>query len=213
MSLLHNLNKKFNSDIKNTVTLSVRVTNEENAVLQEIADVVGCTRQDVIYQLISDYAIPEWRRMKIEGENEVTDFVDENNGVSYFLLNTNKTNSTVDHNIILEQGIAAAFEDDYIGKINRIKKGDVVFLYESGSGIVAYGLGSGQNIDEPNPEKINHNSMRYQKLSNFALLDKPLSARDVKRVLENDIPFAQTLSRVTNGEILYKYLKNKINLT
>lgn len=213
MSLLNNLNKKFNSDIKNTVTLSVRVTNEENAVLQEIADVVGCTRQDVIYQLISDYAIPEWRRMKMESENEVTDFVDENDGVSYFLLNTNKTNSTIDHNIILEQGIAATFEDDYIGKVNRIKKGDVVFLYESGSGIVAYGIGSGQNIDEPNPEKINHNSMRYQVLSNFSLLDKPLSARDVKRVLENDIPFAQTLSRVTNGEVLYKYLKNKSNRT
>lgn len=211
MSLLNNLNKKFNSDIKNTVTLSVRVTNEENAVLQEIADVVGCTRQDVIYQLISDYAIPEWRRMKMESENEVTDFVDENDGVSYFLLNTNKTNSIIDHNIILEQGIAATFEDDYIGKVNRIKKGDVVFLYESGSGIVAYGIGSGQNIDEPNPEKINHNSMRYQVLSDFSLLDKPLSARDVKRVLENDIPFAQTLSRVTNGEVLYKYLKNKSN--
>lgn len=128
MSLLNNLNKKFNSDIKNTVTLSVRVTNEENAVLQEIADVVGCTRQDVIYQLISDYAIPEWRRMKIESDNEVTDIADENNGVSYFLLNTNKTNSTVDHNIILEQGIAATFEDDYIGKINRIKKG-MLFSY------------------------------------------------------------------------------------
>ncbi|WP_340609077.1 hypothetical protein [Xenorhabdus bharatensis] len=212
MSLLNNLNKKFNSDIKNTVTLSVRVTNEENAVLQEIADVVGCTRQDVMYQLISDYAIPEWWKMKMESENELTDIADENSGVSYFLLNTNKTNSTVDHNIILEQGIAATFEDDYIGKINRIKKGDVVFLYESGSGIVAYGFGSGQNIDEPNPEKINHNSMRYQVLSDFSLLEKPLSARDVKRVLENDIPFAQTLSRVKNGEVLYNYLKNKTNL-
>ncbi|QXO63677.1 hypothetical protein, partial [Morganella morganii] len=91
MSLLTNLNKKFNSDIKNTVTLSVRVTNEENAVLQEIADVVGCTRQDVIYQLISDYAIPEWRKMKMDDENEELNSLEENNGISYFLLNTNKT--------------------------------------------------------------------------------------------------------------------------
>ncbi|MCU6678358.1 hypothetical protein [Leclercia tamurae] len=207
MSLLNNLNKKFNSDIKNTVTLSVRVTNEENAVLQEIADVVGCTRQDVIYQLISDYAIPEWRKMKRGDESEIIETVEENNGVSYFLLNTNKTNSIFDHNIILEKGIAATFEDDYIGKMNRIKKGDVVFLYESGSGIVAYGIGSGINIDEPHPEKISHSSMRYQVLSNFAMLDKPLSARDVKRILDNDIPFAQTLSRMTNGEVLYKIIK------
>lgn len=209
MSLLNNLNKKFNSDIKNTVTLSVRVTNEENAVLQEIADVVGCTRQDVIYQLISDYAIPEWRRMKIEDENEELNSTEENNGVSYFLLNTNKTNSIIDHNTILGQGIAATFEDDYIGKMNRIKKGDVVFLYESGSGIVAYGIGSGQNIDEANPERINHNSMRYQILSDFTLLDKPFAARDVKRVLNNEIPFAQTLSRVANGDVLFKQIKKQ----
>jgi len=209
MSLLNNLNKKFNSDIKNTVTLSVRVTNEENAVLQEIADVVGCTRQDVIYQLISDYAIPEWRKMKMEDENDELNAIDESYGISYFLLNTNKTNSIIDHNTILEQGIAATFEDDYIEKMKRIKKGDVVFLYESGSGIVAYGVGSGQNIDEPNPEKINHNSMRYQILSDFNLLDKPLAARDVKRILNNEIPFAQTLSRVANGEILYKHIKKQ----
>ncbi|MDY4366838.1 hypothetical protein SNR26_04775 [Pectobacterium brasiliense] len=207
MGLLNNLNKKFNSDTKNTVTLSVRVTNEENAVLQEIADVVGCTRQDVIYQLISDYAIPEWRKMKTEDENEAAEFIEENNGPSYFLLNTNKTNSLIDHEIILKQGIAATFEDDYIVKINRIKKGDVVFLYESGAGIVAYGIGSGQSIDEPNPKKINHNSMRYQILSDFSLLEKPLAAKDVKRILNNDIPFAQTLSRVTNGEILYQHIK------
>lgn len=77
MSLLDNLSKKFNS--KN-VTLSVRVTNEENAVLQEIADVIGCTRQDVIYQLISDYAFPEWRKMKDEDEDESIDFIEEKKG-------------------------------------------------------------------------------------------------------------------------------------
>ncbi|PHM51447.1 hypothetical protein [Xenorhabdus hominickii] len=208
MSLLSSLNKKFNSDIKNTVTLSVRVTNEENAVLQEIADVVGCTRQDVIYQLISDYAIPEWQKMKTVDDNDASEALEEHAGASYFLLNTNKTNSLIDHNIILEKGIAATFEDDYIGKMNRIKKGDVVFLYESGSGIVAYGIGSGQNIDEQNPEKINHKSMRYQILSDFRLLKKPLAARDVKRILDNEIPFAQTLSQVSDGEKLYAHLKS-----
>ncbi|MDM1765947.1 MULTISPECIES: hypothetical protein [unclassified Acinetobacter] len=208
MSLLDNLTKKFSGD-KNTVTLSVRVTNEENAVLQEIADVVGCNRQDVIYQLIQDYAIPEWRKMKSESEIDLIGS-ECNSGTSYFLLNTNKTNSIIDHNIILEKGIAATFEDDYIGKMNRIKKDDVVFLYESGSGIVAYGIANGQNIDEPNPEKINHKSMRYQVLSNFILLKKPLAAKDVKNILDKDIPFAQTLSKVKDGEVIYSYLTKQM---
>lgn len=202
MTLLKSLNQKFNSEVRNMVTLSVRVTNEENAVLQEIADVVGCTRQDVIYQLIQDYAIPEW-----EGMKRPTDEVfDENNGVSYFLLNTNKTNSLTDHSTILDNGIAATFEGDYIGKINRIKSGDVVFLYESGIGVVAYGIGSGNCIDEPHPEKIGHESMRYQELSNFKLLDKPIPAKEIKRILGTRIPFAQTLSRITDGDVLYQHL-------
>lgn len=207
MSLLSNLSKKFNSD-KNLVTLSVRVSIEENAILQEIADCANCTRQDVIYQLISDHAIPEWRKMKEEQDrNEVTSLTETTKGISYFLLNTNKTNSIIDHETILKEGIAAAFENDYIGKINRIQKGDVVFLYESGAGIVAHGIGSGENIDEPNPEKINHTSMRYQNLSDFKLLEKPLAAKDVKKILDKDIPFFQTLSKVKNGEILYEHIK------
>lgn len=208
MGLLSNLNKKFNSD-KNTITLSVRVTNEENAVLQEIADSVGCTRQDVIYQLISDHAIPEWRKLKDGDEDEEDEEQNTHSGVSYFLLNTNKTNSLTDHNIIMEQGIAATFEDGYIHKINRIKQGDVVFMYESGAGVVAYGIGSGNNIDEPEPEKINHGSMRYQKLSDFTVLDKPVSAKDVIRILGNKIPFAPALSRIANGEQLYSDLKSR----
>ncbi|WP_163121914.1 hypothetical protein [Acinetobacter portensis] len=206
MSLLDNLTKKFSVD-KNTVTLSVRVTNEENAVLQEIADVVGCNRQDVIYQLIQDYAIPAWQQMKIESDLDAID-PEDYSGTSYFLLNTNKTNSIIDHNIILEKGIAATFEDDYINKMNRIKKDDVVFLYESGSGIVAYGIANGQNIDEQHPEKINHKSMRYQTLSDFTLLKKPLSARDIKNILSKDIPFAQTLSKVKEGSLLYSHISN-----
>ena len=39
--------------------------------------------------------------------------------------------------------VAAAFEDGYKEKICRIKKGDYVFLYASGQGIVAYGQATG----------------------------------------------------------------------
>lgn len=80
---------------------------KKNAVLQEIADVIGCNRQDVIYQLIQDYTIPEWRKMKL---------------IRLVLSTMSTAPSIIDHNIILEKGSAATFEDDYIGKINRIKK-------------------------------------------------------------------------------------------
>lgn len=205
MGLLDSLNDKFNFD-QNTVTVSVRMSPKENAILQEIADEIGCTRQDVIHQLISDYAIPEWNNLKNQPSN--IDSYSNNDGRSFFLLNTNKTNSVIDHNLIIKENIAAAFEDNYIGKINKIKKDDIVFLYESGTGIIAYGTATGEIIDEPEPYKINHKSMRYQKLNDFKLLTKPLTAKDARQILGKGIPLIQTLSRISNGDLIYDKIKN-----
>ena len=205
MGLLDSLNDKFNFD-QNTVTVSVRMSPKENAILQEIADEIGCTRQDVIHQLISDYAIPEWNNLKNQPSN--IDSYSNNDGRSFFLLNTNKTNSVIDHNLIIKENIAAAFEDNYIGKINKIKKDDIVFLYESGTGIIAYGTATGEIIGEPEPYKINHKSMRYQKLNDFKLLTKPLTAKDARQILGKGIPLIQTLSRISNGDLIYDKIKN-----
>ena len=149
----------------NSVTVSVRISQDENDILQNIAAHVGTSRQEVVHQLIKLHAIPAWLALQASGQ-EKSSLISERKS-EYFILNTNKTNSKSDHELMINEGIAAAFEDGYIGKIDRIEKGDIVFLYESGHGIIAYGIATGDSIDEEEPEKYGHKSMRYQYLKNF----------------------------------------------
>ena len=57
----------------------------------------------------------------------------------YFILNTNIGNTQEDHDDMLSNGKAAAYFDPWKFKIERLAKGDVVFLYQNGVGIVAFG--------------------------------------------------------------------------
>jgi exoribonuclease R len=208
-SFLNHLKSKYQNQEqeRDLITLSVRVSAEENAAIQDLADTVGCTRQDVLYELIKKYALSEWavlRKEELEAESNIEDIsVDgHSKGSTYFLLNTNKANSVADHQFMIENGIAAAFEDGYMQKINKIHKGDTVFLYESGVGIIAHGLATGETL------KKEHNGVKdkthYQKLDNFKILDKPLPAKKICFRLERKIPFVQTLIKLRDGEKLLK---------
>ncbi|EIV7688707.1 hypothetical protein MA092_002777 [Salmonella enterica] len=194
-----------------SVTVSVRISQDENDVLQNIAAHVGTSRQEVVHQLIKLHAIPAWQALQalqaLQASGQEKNSLISERKSEYFILNTNKTNSKSDHELMINEGIAAAFEDGYIGKIDRIKKGDVVFLYESGKGIIACGIATGESIDEEEPEKYGHKSMRYQYLKNFRRLSSPVSAKEVKRIVGRSIPFVQTLASISDGDILYQNLK------
>ena len=59
------------------------------------------------------------------------------------ILNTNISNSREDHDDMLKNHKAAADFDPWKFKIEGLAKGDVIFLYQSGVGIVAFGEADG----------------------------------------------------------------------
>ena len=65
------------------------------------------------------------------GDNPYEDLAE-----GYYILNTNIINSQEDHNDMLSNGKAAAYFDPWKFKIERLVKGDVVFLYQSGVGVI-----------------------------------------------------------------------------
>ncbi|MCW2485704.1 hypothetical protein J5069_07315 [Candidatus Symbiopectobacterium sp. NZEC127] len=206
------LKASLQAEDSSTVAVTVRISQIENDTLQRIAEYVGTSRQEVIHQLIKLHAIPDWKRLQ---ESDISEFDGSENGLDqgsrkqYFILNTNKSNSESDHDFMMGKGIAAAFEDDYIGKINRIRKGDVVFLYESRKGIVGYGVATGECIDEQEPEKYDHGSMRYQLLNDYHRLTSAVPAHEVKRIMKRAVPFAQTLAIVVGGDALLQAIQKK----
>ncbi len=99
---------------------------------------------------------------------------------------------------MLKEGIAAAFYGEWKLNINRIRKNDVVFLYENGRGIVAYGKGTGETLKAD--YEGNADEMHYQVLSDFTVLEKPLSAAEVRTILDRNVVFLRTMSGAPDGQ-------------
>ncbi|MBI4764962.1 MAG: hypothetical protein HY787_10195 [Deltaproteobacteria bacterium] len=67
----------------------------------------------------------------------------------YYILNTNISNDETDHGDMLANHKAAAYFDPWKYKIERLAKGDVVYLYQSRVGIVAMGKANGKLVKAP----------------------------------------------------------------
>lgn len=126
-----------------------------------------------------------------------------------YILNTNYNNDPKDDNDMIKNKKASAFYDPWKFKINKIQKGDKVFLYRSATGIVAMGKGSGK-INKKNyqdkPTELNEEY--YTELEEFKILLKPLSAREVKKITQVDYRFMSTMFGIgkENGDKIWNYI-------
>ncbi len=207
-SFINSLKNEHEERNQNKITFSIRLSVKEDLILQEVADAYDLSRQELIHRLITENIVQAWEyernndKNSQENEHEITD------KGRYFLLNTNSANDVADHDFMINEKVAAAFEDGYKEKINRLKKGDWVFLYASGKGIVAYGQANGKV--EKAPHYHRENKTFFQRLDPFTKLTTPIKAREIKEILEREFPFAQTLSRINGGEKLLKKVQDQL---
>lgn len=208
-SFLEHLNqgKKSQSDL---VSMTIRVTQEEDAKIKDLADFAEMTRQDLVYELITKYALPAWEKLYQSDLSDTKEDSDKeskkDSTMKYYLLNTNKGNDIEDHRRMLRDGVAAAFEDGYKEKIDTIIPGSMVFLYESGRGIVAHGIADKDVIVEPHngrPEKTH-----LRRLNSFKKLREPITSKDINKILERRLIPVQTLIRLKDGKRLFDAMKD-----
>lgn len=199
------LRNEYNQRNQDKITLSIRLSVKEDVILQELANALDTTRQEIISKLIEKHIVKEWENEQ-EKDKQFDETQDNSTHVKFYLLNTNSANDVADHDFMIKNQVAAAFEDGYKEKIKRIKQGDYVFLYASRHGIVAYGQASGIL------EKTHHygieNKTFFQKLEHFTdMTTKPITAKQVKAILGYSFPFAQTLSQMVDGDKLLEYIE------
>lgn len=199
-NFIQNLENEFVEKNQEKTTFSIRLSVKEDLILQEIAESFDLSRQELLHRLITEQIIVPWKKRFEEQANEELEEVDTEQSTRYFLLNTNKVNDIDDHDFMLKNQVAAAFEDGYKEKIAKFKKGDWVFLYESGQGIIAFGQASGRL--EKAPHYGREDKTYYQRLEGFTRLSKAIKASEIKRILNRSFPFAQTLAQITDGEKL-----------
>ncbi|MEO6923979.1 MAG: hypothetical protein ABI142_09150, partial [Bryocella sp.] len=112
----------------------------------------------------------------------------------YYILNTNTSNTQQDHIDMLSQGKAAAYFDPWKFKIERLAKGDVVFLYQSGVGIVALGEADGKLVKAAYQGNPAHPDEEYSmKLRQFQHVSPPLTAGEIKEITRTNHVFMGTM--------------------
>jgi len=177
---------------KEMIASTVRLAPEEHSFIEELAEQLAVTRQDLMQQLIKAGISEATRLMKLDTEEP-----DAEAASHFHILNTNKRHHIEDHERMLNEGVAAAFYDPWKFNIDRIQKNDVVFLYENGKGIVAFGKGTGKTL------KTDHqgdpDECHYQKLSDFVRLESPLPAAEIRKILGRNVVFLRTMSGAPDG--------------
>lgn len=134
----------------------------------------------------------------------------------YYILNTNISNDRIDHEDMLANHKAAAYFDPWKYKIERLSKGDVVYLYQSRVGIVAVGKADGKLVKssyQGNPE--HHEEEYHMKLLDFHKVDPPMTAAEVKRITGIDYIFMQTMFglHATGGKDIRKFMVDNGRIT
>jgi len=111
------------------------------------------------------------------------------------MLNTNYNNDEKTHFNMLRNQEAAAFCKGWKEYICQLSKGDTVYLYQSGVGIVASGIVSG---DLEKHEYSGTSEEKYSKtLEDFKIGFKAISAKQFKDITNGGANFRRTMVELT----------------
>lgn len=202
MSKIETLLQERKTAKSKLIASTVRIPEETHSFVEELADHLGLSKQETLTNLLDDGVDLAKKALKLDDE------VDKGETkCKYHLLNTNKRHNIEDTKRMLEEEVAAAFYSPWKLNINRIKSGDVVFLYENGVGIIAYGHASGKTlVRDYNGDA---DEFHYQHLDNFQVLKEPIKASEAKRILNANIVFLRTMVSVSDGEKLFDVAESR----
>lgn len=195
---------------KESIASTVRMPEPLHTFIETLAYDLELSKQEVMLKLleqgakIAQEALAEVEKAEL-AELDAADKIEPQMTVGFYILNTNKAHSDEDSEWMLGKGIAAAFYDPWKWNINRIKANEVVFLYENGKGIVAYGRGTGEV--KTRDHYGDKDECHYQELEGFRILERPLSAAQIKKILERNVVFLRTMSAMPDGQKVLSYIE------
>jgi hypothetical protein len=208
MSIEHFINSKTQQKAE-TEAVTVRLPLGTVAAIDEFSLTLGVTRQEVIAEFVADSlsrALTHYEEMKNKPDL-LEPMVSAGDGTSkrYFVLNTNRSNNDEDHFKMVTEGLAAAFTVGWKHKIDVLREGDTVFLYESKVGIVGIGQATGKTEVLDYYEQID--GTHQQVLTDYKRV-APLNAREIKKITGSNMRFLHTMFNISSrdGELLEKHI-------
>lgn len=203
ISLIKNSAKTKNE----LASASIRMPKELYSFIEGLADQLELSRQEVMLKLLENGVEAAKTALKLDDEDQEATEIDVAAAAGFHMLNTNRRHSSDDHDQMLSEGEAAAFYHPWKLNIDRIQKGDVVFLYENGKGIVAYGYGTG--LTEQRDHNGDQDECHYQRLKDFEILPKPISAAEIKKTVGKNVVFLRTMSALPDGQNLLDLIQKR----
>lgn len=132
----------------------------------------------------------------------------------YYILNTNLQDGsdTTDHDDMLAKAKAAAYFEPWKFKIERLQRGDCVFLYQSRAGIVAIGKADGRlqkSAYRGESDDGEGGTAEYSmRLLSFQRVSPPLKAAEIKTITGVNYVFMPTMFGIDkdSGQRLVEHL-------
>ncbi len=196
MSELTNLIKESRM-AQELIPATVRIPEELSLFIEDLSDQLSLTKQETMLHLLKEGIAVAKVALNLD------EVVAEDETCSFYLLNTNRRFGEDAHKKMLIDGTAAAFCNPWKHNINRIKSKDVVFLYSNGQGIVAVGRGTGETLVADEDE------CHFQKLTDFQRLEKPLTAKEFRKILNCNFPLLRTMSPMKDGQKILDVIQNR----
>lgn len=159
-----------------------------------------------VYRLTEDDVLVEFDTFRIR-EDPYED-VEE----GFYILNTNYSNDPSDDEDMINNQKAAAYFDPWKRNIEKLQRGDKVFLYRSGEGIVAMGIASGKLEKRLYHGEEEHRDEEYcMKLERLKKLKQPVPAAEIKRITGVNYRFMSTMFAVDrdSGDKLWEHIAKK----
>lgn len=151
-----------------------------------------------VFEISGDYFI------EFNTYSQVDDYLEYENNC--YVVNTNSKTDLKYTEDMLREKKAAAYWPGWREKIQKLQKGDIVFLYKSGTGIIAYGKADG---------KLNkcvcdgYEDYEYNMhLDDFVKLKEPVSAAKMKEITGCGYNFRQTMFSIsqTSSDKIIEYI-------
>lgn len=181
--------------------LSISLDRSKSFLMNKYIEAGVRETNEIIRENDKDSSIDDFCIEKKEKEKLDSFFISSTS----FLLNTNYNNDVDTHFSMIKNKEAAAFCNGWKESINRLSIGDKVFLYQSGVGIVGFGVVDSELI-KSEYKNINDNKFS-KKLTKFKTGFKAISAKEIKEIKESTfekcdgkgINFRKTMVKISNS--------------
>lgn len=177
------------------------------------------TRKSIQYWFSQGVKISPWVYRVYEIQNKkyiafeafgTTDDPYEDLPSKYHIVNTCSKDEMTPHNHMLAKKRASAFYYPWKERIKNIKKSDTVFLYQSGVGIVAYGIA--KDNYKVSDWKGDKDEEYYVDLDRFKEVTPPINHSELKEIAGYHVVVASTHTtlRKESGESLIGEIRKRI---